>query len=122
MVGGMAGLRTAGGSTDLTLGLEFETSLIPLVGIAAFAEQTFATTAATALGAGIAVHPIPLFGLKILGQGGIEMAGSTSHFLLRTGVAYEFGLGPIFIGPVFNIDFVSGTRAYTYGLSAGIDI
>jgi hypothetical protein len=122
MVGGFGGFRSAGGSTDLSLGLEFETSIIPMIGLAAFAEQTFATTATTALGAGIAVHPIPLFGLKILGQGGIEMTGSTNHFLLRTGVAYEFGLGPLFIGPVFNIDFISGSRAYVYGLSAGIDL
>ncbi len=119
-LGAFAGAKTAASTTHFLLGLDAELPIMPFIGAAAFFEQSLSTPAATSFGGGIAIHPIPLMGLRLVGQGGLEMVSSTSEFFFRVGAGYNIGVGPVMVQPVFNLDFVSGSTAMVYGVTVGI--
>lgn len=114
------GAKTLNSNTNLAVGVDYEYQPLPLIGVVAFAEQVSKSPTQTAFGAGLALHPIPLFGLKLVAAPGLEAEDGIAHFLLRTGAVYELSLGPVFAGPAVYLDFSNGHTGYVYGVIAGV--
>ncbi len=121
-IGLFGGAKTAHSSTHLALGVEGEYNVLPLISATAFFEQVFSTPHETALGVGALVRPLPLTGLKLMAIPAIEFAGGEKHIFFRAGVGYDFSILLLHIGPVFNVDVVSGGPAFVYGIALGFGL
>lgn len=121
-VAGFLGVKHLGSSTSLAIGAEYEYLPSSFLGITGFGEYALADPGEISLGVGLALHPVPLFGLKLVAIPGLELVDSNAEFLFRTGAAYEMSIGPAFIGPAFYLDFTGGHIAHVIGMIVGAGI
>lgn len=120
-LGVFAGLKFAGSTSSVTYGLDYEYHFMPFFGITGFFEKVSNSASETDFGIGLAVHPIPLFGLKLMAGPGMTQTPGQSTMMFRTGIAYEISLGPIFGGPSYTLDVANGSSTSTLGVVAGLE-
>ena len=140
---GGATTNLAADHTDTTVGIDYEYRL-PLwhdrIGIAAFAEFTFAAHDEWILGGGATLYPA--YGLKLFAGAGVLFAeaqprdqpGADAHVsaagasgdldprhpLLRIGAGWEFHAGRVSLTPMLFYDRVKGHGSLVYGVAVGM--
>ncbi len=105
------------GEDSFTLGVEYEHRLRSRWAVGAILEHAAKELDADVLVATVAFHPRK--GWKLLAGPGVERAHGDNEFLVRVGVAYEFEVGKVSLGPVYQIDFVDDEEIQVFGLNVG---
>ena len=102
----------------ITVGFIYERRLSSLLGVGGFYEYAAGDFDKWSIGVPLFIHPYGGWRLDL--APGLEHREGDDEFLLRTGVAYEFGLSERWaLVPEFNVDFVDGEEAFVFGLSFG---
>ncbi len=118
----VVGYRT-GTYAGSIFGFHYDYQPIPFIGLTVIAEQTFSTPSMSMIGAGPAIYPIPMLGLKIYALPGLMMAGDGSYGFVRAGLAYNLGIGPVIFAPFAWVDAAkSHAPQYVGGLMVGLGI
>ncbi len=116
--------------TDFSLGLDYESRLLPRLGIGLLGEVTFAEDEVFIVGVPILLHPTDKLVLGV--APGFEITDEISeaehtqteketetNFVLRLISSYEFELQPFTFAPVVSLDIVDGETSLVYGISFG---
>jgi len=102
-----------------SVGLDYEHRLSPILGIGGLVEYSAGDFDSWVVAAPLFVHPYK--GFRLVFAPGFEHKESTSDFLFRTGIAYQFEIGNRWsISPEYNVDFVHDETVHVYGVSFGI--
>lgn len=116
-IGAFAGITMASGSSNFTLGGDYEYRLQNILdgkmGILGFAEMIFASSSITVFGAGVTYHVIDRARL-VLGIGS-ESGDGHSDTITRVGGSYEFDVKGYTVSPTIYIDSAKSSSATVLG-------
>ncbi len=102
-----------------SVGLDYEHRLNSMLGVGGLVEYSAGNFDSWVVAAPLFVHPYEGFRLSF--APGFETKESSSNFLFRIGLAYQFEIGHKWlISPEYNIDFVHHETVHVYGVSFGL--
>ncbi len=112
----VVGTTSHSGTTELTLGVEYERRLGKSFGVGILAEHAFGAldSSVYALPVGVSVGSSRLYIAP-----GIEDSDHGSEFLVRLGGKFSIKFGDWEVSPQMSIDFVSGRQALLLGIGIG---
>jgi hypothetical protein len=122
--------------TAYSLGVDYEYRLTGFLGLGLLAEAVFAESQELIAGLPVFLHPFgnfkaliaPMVLFSEAHDGGQEEThkkaattelGKEAHFGFRAGIAYDFHLGKLSLGPVVNYDYANGASTIVYGVNLG---
>jgi len=107
-----------GNENGFSVGMDYEHRLNTILGVGGLVEYSAGDFDSWVVAASLFIHPYK--GFRLIIAPGLENKDSSSNFLFRTGVAYQFELGNNWsISPEYNLDFVHSETVQVYGLSFG---
>jgi len=107
-----------GDENGFSVGLDYEHRLNTIFGAGGLVEYSAGDFDSWVVAASLFIHPYK--GFRLILAPGFENKDSSSNFLFRTGVAYQFEIGNKWsISPEYNLDFVHNETVQVYGVSFG---